>query len=65
MKVLQASTLPLIGVLNARSLYNKCENFQTLLKELGIEAGIISERWEREEISLETQLGLNNYKVHS
>ena len=65
MKVLQASTLPLIGVLNARSLYNKCENFKILLKELGVEAAIISETWEREEISLETLLGLNNYKVHS
>ena len=35
------------------------------MKELGIEAGIISETWEWEELSLETLLGLNNYKVHS
>ena len=35
------------------------------MKEMGIEAGIISETWERDEQSLETLLGLNNYKVHS
>ena len=54
MKILQASTLPLVAVLNARSLYNKPENFKTFLNEMGIELSIVAETWEREEISLET-----------
>ena len=44
MKVLKASSLPLVTVLNARSLYNKKSNFKTLMTELGIEAAIISEK---------------------
>ena len=65
LKILQASSLPLISVLNCRSLYNKNENFKSLLNELGIEAAIVSESWEREEYPLEKLLGLSNYKVHS
>ena len=64
-KLLKASTLPLVSVMNARSCYNKCENIKQFMKEMGIEAGIFSETWEREELSLETLLGLSNYKVHS
>ena len=64
-KILEASSLPLVAVLNARSLYNKSDNFKTLLSELGIEVSIISETWEREEQSLESLLQMSNYKVHS
>ena len=60
LKILQASSLPLISVLNCRSLYNKNENFKSLLNELGIEAAIVSESWEREEYPLEKLLGLSN-----
>ena len=55
-KILEASSLPLVAVLNARSLYNKSDNFKTLLSELGIEVSIISETWEREEQLLESLL---------
>ena len=47
-KLEQASSLPLISVMNARSLYPKKENFKTFVKELGIEIAIVSETWERE-----------------
>jgi hypothetical protein len=64
-RILQASFLPLVAVMNARSLYNKPESFKTFLKELGVEVVIVSETWEREEQSLEEMLQMSNYKVHS
>ena len=64
-RVLKASTLPMVCVLNARSVYNKKDNLKIFMKELGIEAGIISETWERDELSIEELMGLDNYKVHS
>ena len=60
-----ASSMPLICVANARSLYNKCTNFKHILHELGIELAIISETWEREEISLEQLMNLQQYKIIS
>ena len=46
------SSLPLITVTNARSLYNKSQSFKDLLFELGIEVSIVSETWERENFPL-------------
>ena len=42
-KILKASSLPLVTLLNARSLYNKADNFKKFTEELGIEVAIISE----------------------
>ena len=65
LNVLKASSLPLMCVLNARSLYNKVDNFKTFIKELGIEFAIISETWERADFSLEELVNLSNYKIKS
>ena len=46
-QIVRAEYLTLISVTNAHSLYNKSENFKTLLKELTIECSIVSETWER------------------
>ena len=54
MKILKASSLPLVAVLNARSLYNKPDNIKTFMNELGVELLIASETWERERLSLDT-----------
>ena len=35
-KTFSASSLPVVSVMNARSLYNKAHNISTFLKELGI-----------------------------
>ena len=64
-KVLQASSLPIIAVLNSRSLYNKAENFKTFLTELGIEAAIVSKSWEWEDNPLDNLLKMNQYKIQS
>ena len=57
--------MPLVGITNARSLYNKRTNFTDLLFNLGIEIFLVSESWEREEQSLEQLLNLQNFKVIS
>ena len=64
-KVENASYLPLISVTNARSLYQKKENVKTFIQELGIEILLVSETWERENLSLEKLLQLQNHKVIS
>ena len=65
LRVLKASSLPLVTLMNARSVYNKADNFKQFMNELGIEVGIISETWEREDLSLEDLLKMNNYQIHS
>ena len=62
-KIVKASSLPLVAVLNARSAYNKSENLKNFLNELGIEVAMILETWEREELSLENLLQLPIYKL--
>ena len=57
-KILKASSLPLITVLNARSLYNKNLNFKKFMTELGIEAAIVSERLEWEDKPLADLLNM-------
>ena len=64
-KILKASSLPLVTLMNARSVYNKADNLKKFMNELGIEVAIISETWEREEMSLESLLKMNNYEIHS
>ena len=41
-----------ICVTNAHSLYNKSTNFKHILHELGVEIALVSETWERQEMSL-------------
>ena len=53
-KTENAANLPLVSILNAWSLYQKKDNFKKFVKELGLEIIMVSETWEREEISLET-----------
>ena len=60
-----ASSLPLVSVLNARSLYQKKDNFKSFINELGIELAIILETWERDEENLDTLLELENHKILS
>ena len=60
-----ATSLPLICVANARSLYNKSTNFKHILHELGVEIALISETWERQELSLDELLNLQQHKIIS
>ena len=49
--------------MNARSLYNKSENAENFLIELGIDVAIVSETWEREELTLESLFNSSQFKV--
>ena len=64
-KASKASTLPLTAVCNARSLYNKNDNFKRFLTELGIEVAVVSETWERRNFFLQDLLKLTNHKIVS
>ena len=44
----QPSPLPLCMMLNARSLYNKADNFKNLLHQIAPEITMVSETWERQ-----------------
>ena len=61
------SSLPLGMVTNARSLYNKIDNFIRFLREIGPDYSIVSETWEYEgrRITLTQMLNHTNYKVLS
>ena len=54
----QSSRLPLCMMLNARSLYNKVNNFRTLLHQIGPDIVLVSETWERRRQSLNQLLFL-------
>ena len=51
--------------LNPRSIYNKQNEFHTLVSELSIELICISESWERENQTLDELIQLEDYKVIS
>ena len=61
------ASLPLGIVCNARSLYNKVDNFRRLLKEIGPDYALVSEtfEWEGRRVSLKQLLEGSNYKVLS
>ena len=51
--------------LNPRSVYNKQNEFHTLVSELSIDLICISESWERENLTLDQLIQLEDYKVIS
>ena len=61
------ASLPLGIVCNARSLFNKIDNFRRLLREIGPDYAIVSETfdWEGRRVSLEQLLHGSNYGVKS
>jgi hypothetical protein len=50
-------------MLNSRSLYNKVDNFKSLLYQIGPDAVLVSETWERERQSLDELLLSSQYKT--
>ena len=64
-KALQALDLPTVINLNPRSVYNKIDEFHTLVSELEVDLVFMSESWERESLTLDQLIDLENYKVIS
>ena len=52
-------------MLNARSLYNKRENFKTLQNQIGPDLSITSETWERKNQNLDDLVASSQYKAIS
>ena len=63
--VLQSVNLPVIMNINPRSIYNKSDEFSLLLEQYSADIICMSESWERENLSLDQLLQLDNYEVIS
>ena len=64
-KCVQALDLPIMINLNPRSVYNKQNEFHTLVSELSIDLICISESWERANQTLDQIIQLEGYQVIS
>ena len=64
-KCLEALELPTVINLNPRSVYNKVDEFHTLVSELAVDLVFMSESWERESLTLDQIIDLENYQVIS
>ena len=61
----QALSLPTLCNLNPRSIYNKREEFHTLVKEEDLDVIFLSESWEREHLQLDEIIDLEDHTVIS
>ena len=59
----QALVLPTICNINPRSIYNKLQEFITFVEEEKVDCAFLSESWERENLSLNEVIKIENYKV--
>ena len=64
-KIFQAIDLPNVLNLNPRSIYNKINEFVTFVKEEEIDLVCMSESWERENLTLENVIEMDDFKVIS
>ena len=64
-KVFQALNLPVICNLNPRSIYNKKDEFCTFVKEEEADLIFMSESWEREYLTLDELINLENHTIIS
>ena len=51
--------------LNPRSIYNKCEEFPILLEQYEVDVVCMSETWERENLTLDQVLNVENFEIIS
>ena len=64
-KVLQALNLPTICNLNPRSIYNKRNEFETLVDQEDLHLIFMSESWERKNLTLDQAIHLENHTIIS
>jgi hypothetical protein len=64
-KQLEALLLPTVININPRSIYNKLDEFHTLVQDLDVDLVCMSESWERENLRLEEVIQLDNYQTIS
>ena len=64
-KCLQALELPTVVNLNPRSVYNKRDEFHALVSELSVDLVCMSESWEREGLTLDQIIDLEDHQIIS
>ena len=64
-RVFQALNLPTVLNINPRSIYNKLGEFVTFVKEEEIDLVCMSESWEREYLTLEKVIKIDDFEVIS
>ena len=64
-KIYQALTLPSICNINPRSIYNKLEEFQNFVIEEELDSIFISESWERDDLTLDKVIKLDDHIIIS
>ena len=64
-KLLNALDLPTIINLNPRSVYNKVDEFHTLVEEEKADVVFMSESWERDNLTLDKIIRLDSHTVIS
>ena len=64
-KILQATHLPSVMNINPRSIYNKTNEFVTMVEQYESQLIFISESWDRIEQPLETIIKIDGYKIYT
>ena len=64
-RIFQALNLPKVLNLNPRSIYNKLEEFVTFVQEEEVDLICMSESWEREELTLNEVIKLDDHVIIS
>ena len=64
-RIEQALSLPTLCNMNPRSVYNKLEEFHTFVKEEELDVIFLSESWEREYLTLDKVIRLEDHTVIS
>ena len=64
-KLIQALALPIIANTNPSSVYNKAEEFHTILEEEDVDILFMSESWERQSLELDQIIHLEDHEVIS
>ena len=64
-KVFEALSLPRVLNLNPRSIYNKIDEFVTFVKEEEVDIICMSESWERENLTLDEVIEIDDYRIIS
>ena len=63
--VKQALNLPKLCNINARSIYNKLNEFHEFIKEEEVDLIFLTESWERQDLTLDKVIKLEDHKVFS
>ena len=62
-KIATASQLPVVVNLNPRSIYNKRNEFRTMMEQLDADCCTISESWDKDDDSLEQIIQMDGYQI--